>query len=809
MRLRTAAVPDRGDRPRNLRLAPLMAGTLICLIALWLFAAWGMGREGFDLYQANERDTTAGRPTKSLINALQEERRASLVDLGNRKRRGSTPGLQRQRARTDQTISQWRKSAYSAPGDKVQRFVRATSKQLEALRPTRAAIDRGSITRSEAAQTFASIIDEGLLITAANAELDDVEISADGRALIALTRAREQLSREDALLAGVLAEGRFESGENLEFGQAISLRQNAETQALAELPQPDRTRVEGIRRGADYTALGQIEAQVLQPQPQRRPGQPPSPRLQVSAADWGRTNEKLLTKMDEAIDLGGDAVVERSKPKAMMFFFRLAVVGVLGAFAIGAAIVVSVRTLRLLNRHLGRLLSEVRDTGEKTPDIIARLSRGENLDVDALLPPLRLGTDVIGQIADRFNGMRQVSIKAAVDQAMMREQNRRILLHLGRRTGSMILQQIALITDMERRQDLDQEAITKLFRLDHRTVQGRRFVQNMIFLAGGNTTTISRIDMSLHDVIRAAASQVEGYERVQYGRMNEEMVRGFATENVASILAELLDNALSYSPSKLPVDVETDINSTGIAVIIHDRGRGIAEEELNRINAFLTKDPDFLSERSNEGQIGFFVVAKRAGSHGIRVTLKTSPYGGLSAVVVLPHDILNEPAPQLARAGAAQITSPQAAALPTPTASERPSAPTLVALHGERTSSAPTAARASEPEHQQVSLPSHTQADAPSPAGDGPEPSEGSDPDGTTPGGLPVRRPQANLAPELRTEAPPLDDEAELPASSPEQTLDRYRNYQRGTEKGRANASGDDEPAGGTGEDSSRDETGE
>ena len=155
--------------------------TGILVVALWVFSFWATSTEGYNLLQTSKIDNTAGRPTKTLITTLQGERRASLVYLGGRKHGLSAADLRQQRAHTDQVIAEWRRTAKDAPGSKIRRAVAATSAQLNNLPSLRAAISSGTITRDAAAKGFNTAIDAGFQIVSVNAELDDPDISADGR----------------------------------------------------------------------------------------------------------------------------------------------------------------------------------------------------------------------------------------------------------------------------------------------------------------------------------------------------------------------------------------------------------------------------------------------------------------------------------------------------------------------------------------------------------------------------------------------------------------------------------------------------
>ncbi|GGV11065.1 hypothetical protein GCM10010182_34080 [Actinomadura cremea] len=787
----------RRDRPRNIRLRARIVFMMSSLVALWIFAAWVTTQEGYDLLQTGQRDETAGRPTKTLINVLQDERRASLVFLGSRGQGAAAAELRERRAHTDRTVERWSETAPDAPGSKIKQYVAATGRELKALGDTRAAIDGGTIDRSTASAAFNETIDAALLINSASAELSDPEISADGRALIQLTRAREMLAREDAMLAGVLAEGRFRaSAEFIEFAQAVSLRTNAEQQAYQQLPEGDRRNLDELRRGADYGVLQELESQVLQRQGARG-------RVGVTAKQWQAATRPVLTQIDQAIDAGGDAVVERAAPIGYMVAGQWAGAAVLGAVAVAACLALAFTAARQLLQQLNRLRDAAQDLAQqRLPDVMSRLSAGEQVDIAVEAPPLQFGTDEIGQVGQAFNAVQEAAITAAAGQAAQREASRKILLNLAQRSRVMMAQQLNLIDAMEKRQDIDLRQLKELFQLDQLTVRGQRYVDNLIVLAGGRTVQRARASAPLIDVVRAAVGQVEGYERVNLRRISAHRLNGYAIGDTVSLFAELIDNAVSYSPHT--VDIESDVTARGIAVTIDDRGLGLSDDQIERINAFLAQSPEFLAAQFGGGeqaQLGHFVVAIRARHHDITVTLKKSPYGGVTAVVLIPNKLLHErepgqepehgpaarpdavPAAAPAAAGPAELREPHGNV--SLLRKERPG-PALTAvveeprLEGESPADTGPLVRDTSPEEESA------------PA----EPSQTLEME-ATPNGLPVRRPQENLVPALRTGVPVAE---QAPDSEPGEMRDPedvrriFGSYQRGTQQGRADAHADGAP---------------
>ncbi|WP_131737118.1 sensor histidine kinase [Actinomadura roseirufa] len=794
MRLRRS--PARRDRPRNIRLRSRIVFMLGSLVALWVFAAWVTTQEGYTLLQTGKRDSTAGRPTKTLINQLQDERRISLVYLGGRRHGADGTSLREQRARTDRTVAQWRRSAHKAPGDKIKRYVRATTRQLEGLASVRASIDAGTIARDAAAGSYNDTIDAAFLITTATAEVDDAGIAADARSLIALTRSREMLAREDAELSGVLAEGRFGPGDLTRFAQSVALRNAAEKETVPQLPDSDRGRVEALQRGTDYAALQAAEKRALQPRPQGRPT--------LTAPQWQATTQPLMSQLDHMIDLGGDEVLERAKPLGYILLLKWLGAALLGAIAVSASVALAITSARQLLQQLNRLRDAAQNLAEqRLPLVMDRLTAGDSVDLAVEAPPLEFGTDEIGQVGRAFNAVQHAAVTAAAGQAAQREATRRILLHLGQRNRVLLGRQIKLIDTMEKREDLDLAQLKELFTLDQLTVQGQRYVNNLVLLAGGLTTHGARRPMPMIDVVRAAIGQVESYQRVRISHVGNDHLVGYAVEDVVSLLAELIDNAVTYSPHS--VDVESQVTASGIAVTIDDRGLGIEDAELDRINAFLAAPPEFLDSAFDDApQLGHFVVATRARKHDLTVTLRRSAWGGVTAVVLIPAKLFVDPGSEprdvtrQSSTGTGGTPAPVAASaeagVPAP-------AGNLALLHRDRPAARTlTSVPTSVPEPARVSGTSPVPMPVTAQSGRGDEPAGEIAPEpaaepAETPGGLPIRKPQESLVEALRTSEPVIEQDPEpSEGRSPEEVKRIMGSYQAGTQRARLDAIAQEDP---------------
>ena len=290
-----------------------------------------------------------------------------------------------------------------------------------------------------------------------------------------------------------------------------------------------------------------------------------------------------------------------------------------------------IRRLRGLERS-ARTLAE-----DQLPDVVARLRRGEAVDVAAEAPPLRTGDDEIGRVGQAFELVRQTAVRAAVEEARLRQGLNEVFRSLARRSQSLLHRQLTLLDQMERRAT-DPEALDDLFRLDHLTTRMRRHAEGLVILAGAPPGRAWSSPVRMVDVMRGAIAEVEDYARVSVATRSQAALAGSAVTDVIHLLAELIENATTLSPPYTSVRVSGDTVANGFAIEVEDRGLGMSPQRLAELNERLVSPPEF--NPADSEQLGLYVVSQLAKRHGIRVTLKASPYGGTAAIVLIPRHLV-------------------------------------------------------------------------------------------------------------------------------------------------------------------------
>ncbi|MEU6412156.1 nitrate- and nitrite sensing domain-containing protein [Microbispora sp. NPDC046933] len=762
-------------RFRNSRVRTKVTALLLSLAALWAFAAWVTLREGVNLLWVSTLDNGVVQPSEPLLVELQKERRLTLVRLGN-PAQVQRADLQAQRARSDAAKKNFEEMS---AGDAVrlaatpvlEARLDETRRRLDALEAARKQIDAGQIDRDRAARAFTDVTDAIYRLYVSLATLDDEAVAKDARTLVELTRAREVFAQEDALLAGALAAGRLTDADRARFAQLVGAQRYLTDQASSELPSEDRSTFERITAGAAFVRLRAMEDQVM------RAGRLDM-TLPVTQEQWRNVAENVLTQRQDAVEKAGVGLVDRAASVAVGVVVRLALAGGLGLVAVIASIVLSITTARALVRQLEKLREAALElANQRLPGVVARLAHGEKVDVKAEAPPLDFGPDVIGQVGAAFNTVQETAIRTAVEEAQLRQSIRDILLSLARRTQSLVHRQLTLLDVMERRES-DPAELKDLFRIDHLATRMRRNAENLIVLSGASPARAWRRSVPMVDVVRGALAEVEDYTRVTVMPMGETALIGRAVGDVIHLLAELIENAVSFSPPYTMVQVGGQTVASGYAIEIEDRGLGMSAEDLEATNQRIADPPEF--NLSSTARLGLYVVSRLAERHGIKVSLKASPYGGTTAVVLLPRDLVIE--------GGENLPEEETG----PGLGQREPGSRKIALVG-----APEAVPG--PVQEVVPVPRAPEPPRPvqsAPLSGGAEPDRPAPSAGFTPSGLPFRVPQANLAPALAEEQRNAAEAEDEEDRSPEDIRKIMGSFQSGTRRGRSEAAkmlGDEE----------------
>ncbi|MDQ0940489.1 signal transduction histidine kinase [Streptomyces sp. V1I1] len=298
----------------------------------------------------------------------------------------------------------------------------------------------------------------------------------------------------------------------------------------------------------------------------------------------------------------------------------------------------------LMARQMSRSMRQLRTAAfgiaeQRLPMLVDQLSRTEPGRVDTRVQPIPIDSqDEIGEVARAFDQVHREAVRLAAEQAMLRGNVNAIFTNLSRRNQSLIEGQLTLITDLENN-EADPDQLENLFKLDHLATRMRRNGENLLVLAGEEPGRRWNQPVPLVDVLRAASSEVESYERIELTGVPETDIHGQAVTDLVHLLAELLENATTFSSPQTKVRVTaTRLPDGRVMIEIHDKGIGLTAEDFADINHKLANPPTVDAAVSQ--RMGLFVVGRLADRHGIRVQLRPSgEQAGTTSLVMLPDAI--------------------------------------------------------------------------------------------------------------------------------------------------------------------------
>ncbi len=621
-------------RSIRLRIVLLVAIPILSLIGVYAFAATITASDAINLARSRTLKDTVGTPTGNLEAQVDAERLLAVAYLAA-PLPSNLATLHAQEARTGVTQAAFQRAATATMGDTSPAEAQAIDGLLGAaagLGKLRSEVAALAISRPQAISAYGGIISAAdSVLNQAILQEDNVPVATQSLALVRLGRSEEILLEEDALVDGDAIARTFSAADRQQFAELVGARRALYSQTLPDLEPIYRAYYQRDINPRASAALEALEDQIVN---DARPGRVPP----VSLPDWNLAVGAVSAGLSDASTQAATELTAQAQPVADATFLRLYLVGGLGLLAVILSIVLSFWIGRGLVQQLAALRRSALDlASNRLPSVMERLRAGQDVDVSAEAPPLETGSDEIGQVREAFNAVQRAAVEAAVDEARLRRGVSDVFRNLARRSQSLLHRQLALLDAMERRAT-EPEELEDLFRIDHLTTRMRRHSEGLIILSGEPPARGWRHPVPFIDVLRAAVAEVEDYPRIRVTVGTSAALIGPAVADVIHMIAELAENAVIYSPPNAPVRVHGDVVGRGFAVEIEDRGLGISEEKMAGINANLAHPPPF--DLSGSEQLGLFVAGQLAKRHDIRITLQASPFGGTTAIVLIPTSLV-------------------------------------------------------------------------------------------------------------------------------------------------------------------------
>ncbi|MFC6934485.1 nitrate- and nitrite sensing domain-containing protein [Actinomadura yumaensis] len=656
------------------RITLLVLVPLLALAGLWIFATSVTYGDAAQLLSSKEYQDKSVLPTQRLIDALQKERRLSLAQIGA-PRTADRGALRAQRESTDDAADAVRRHSgdgglRDAVTPEVVEKIDAQVARLGTLEAVRRGVDDHA-DRPRVLEQYSALIDSCFAVYYATVPGNGT-VAIDARTLTSVGRAREYLAREDALLTGALAAGRLSAAERGQFAQLAGAQRTLYADTIPTLPGAERARYEQLTSSPEFVQLRSLEDQVIRgaEHPARTPrdGQatgtgghtartPAQPEGQgergaaprtvrangtvPEAPVWRTIADTASNRLYQFENRVLDRVTDDAEGIAVGVFVRLGIAGGLGLIAVVLSAYIAFRVSRRLLRECRTLAAGVVDfTRQRLPLLAEQVRAGQPAGADLSdLPRYDYRLEEIRQIAESFDRAREAVLVAAAGEVAARRGISEVFVNLARRNQALLHRQLSLLDTMERRTE-DPAELSDLFRLDHLATRMRRHAEGLVILAGKTAGRGWRRPVPLVDVVRGAVAEVEDYPRVRVQPLPRIALLGSAVADVIHLLAEIVENATTFSPPQSPVRVSGHPVPNGFAIEVEDRGLGMTDEALRSANARLSDPPEF--DPSDSAQLGLFVVARLARRHDVKVTLRHSAYGGTTAIALIPSTLIVE-----------------------------------------------------------------------------------------------------------------------------------------------------------------------
>jgi signal transduction histidine kinase len=515
---------------------------------------------------------------------------------------------------------------------------------ISRLSPLREVVIRSNAPPDAIVARYSELIEQLVqLDTALLRNINASEVTGLANALAGLGAARNEATLQQAQMATSMHTGLSPAlGADLQFSNARLESGLADFRVSLNAPQ--RVRYAGLIPGPGNSARNSLVQAVLA-------GSPPSGNGVATVAE---VYSRFLGELDaaaEGLRTELRTAVAEQRQRALIEAWLNAVVLllalVLAAVIVGLVARGMIASLRTLRR------SAITVAQDRLPEAVQRMRQGTAPSINIATVPVTTREEV-GEVARAFDAVHEQAVRLAAEQATLQNNINAMYVNLSRRSQALVDRQLVLIEQLEEG-EVDPEQLSDLFRLDHLATRMRRNCENLLVLAGADIPRPAAEPTPVLDVLRAAVSEIEHYQRVVVQNPPDATFAASAANDVQHLLAELLDNATNFSPTESQVVMSCSRARDGsILVEIFDEGIGLSPGELSTLNERLRNPVESTASVAASRRMGLFVVGKLANRHGISVGLFTDSMGtsasgvpgskkrGVTARVTVPADLVGE-----------------------------------------------------------------------------------------------------------------------------------------------------------------------
>jgi signal transduction histidine kinase len=582
-----------------------------------------------------------------LVDSLQDERTAAVLLLGapeGQIREQYREAYNRVNSRVDQAkgpYAQQRAEIGALPAS-FETLLDKVDQSLTDLPGTRSQVFNGKLTLSATAQLYEGMVGDLLDIRDSATQLaGDNDLSERMRASTAIARSKEWLSIRRVVVHRALLKKQLspalrndyiasKTGQDQALQSFVAVGNEAEEEFYAQtVSGSDQREVDRYSGDINGNVNGDLR------------------NIEFTPDQWDAAmvaNAKLIRTVEAKFD--GDIMRQadslRSGVQRQVFLetgllLSMLLLAILFAYLVARSMARSLRELRqgalsIAQYGLPQAVARLRD-----PQVSGQLSPVQLANQIAEPLPVR-SKDEFGQVTEAFNAVHLEAVRTAAEQAALRASVATMFVNLARRSQILVDRLIGHLDRLERGEE-DPDRLAELFQLDHLATRMRRNDENLLVLAGADSTRVQREPAALIDVLRAAQSEVEHYTRIEFGIIDRDIeVAAHAVNDLVHLVAELFDNATAFSPPDSQIMVEARRVGDRASLYVEDRGIGISAEQLHDLNERLATPPQV--DVAVSRMMGLVVVARLASRHGVKVELRPGADRGTVADVTLPTSVL-------------------------------------------------------------------------------------------------------------------------------------------------------------------------
>jgi signal transduction histidine kinase len=602
-----------------------------------------------------ERTRTLARLSYSaggLVHELQNERATAVVlaGAGPADRSKITQDFDRQIGVSDASVTEYRarRSSVADDNDEGADAIAEADQQLGDLGHLREEVRAGSaITQSNIAFRYLVIIAGLINVRGDSSESAlDTRLHLDQESSSALSDMKEALNQERIVVLRAITErgsgGGFTPALRREFERTLAGQEEAVARFKRTAAVDRQDAFDQAMAGSDLRQATKFEGDIL------GLGATGGTAVTLGATEWNdaiSTKADLLRRVESDLDLAivADASTIRNNLQRTVLvetglLLSMLLLAIVFAWAVARSMARSLRELRhgaltVAQYGLPQAVARLRDPSlavQASPDQVAK----------QIAEPLPVRSrDEFGQVTEAFNAVHLEAVRTAAEQAQLRASVATMFVNLARRSQILVDRLIGHLDRLERGEE-DPDRLGELFQLDHLATRMRRNDENLLVLAGADSSRVQREPAPLMDVLRAAQSEVEHYTRIEFGVIDRDVeIAAHSVNDMVHLIAELLDNATAFSPPDSAVMVEARRVGDRAVLLVEDEGIGISPDQLRELNDKLANPP--VVDVAVSRMMGLVVVARLAARHGVRVEMRPGRERGTIADITLPATVLN------------------------------------------------------------------------------------------------------------------------------------------------------------------------